>query len=625
VVGAVTALGAAPAGAAKLSITTTKDEMTRGDHLCSLREAISAVDAPGTATDCGSAAFSVNTVVLRAGRYVLSIHGADAGNTTGDLNVTGTGLTITGAGPAKTKIVANGLGDRILSVASGSVVLVQNLTLTGGHAPNGGPGSNGGDDVGSNNEGCSGQCGGDGDPGGAGESGGGVNNAGALTLRDATVTSCHAGNGGGGGAGGSGDLGGDGGNGGSAGAGGGIYNTGTLKLVGATISGNRGGTGGNGGRAGDSSNSSADLIDGGSGSGLGDGGGVYNSSGSLTITASTIYGNYAGNGGAGGTGGETPHVGGSGGGGGTGGGAAWGGGVASINGSLSVTNSTFTGNHGGTGGTGGIGGTDPDSPGRGGPGGNGGGGGAGGGLVTDGSSARLLNATMAGNAVGSPGPGGAGGSGPSADGSAGASGTIAAGGGIFVAQVFCLPGHPCPSITLQNSIVALSTGGNCSGSITDGGHNLSFGDMSCPGINGNPKLGTLSNHGGPTQTISLLAGSAAINKVPTKGAGCPMTDQRGVRRPQGAKCDIGAYEFALPAIAISSPRSGARYKRGSRVLARFRCTEGGIASPIATCRGTVASGRPVSTSTLGPKSFTVTTTDTSAHTRSVTVHYTVTS
>jgi hypothetical protein len=209
-------------------------------------------------------------------------------------------------------------------------------------------------------------------------------------------------------------------------------------------------------------------------------------------------------------------------------------------------------------------------------------------------------------------------------GSAGASGATPAGGGIFVAQIFC-PKFCPTATTLQNTIVAASTGGNCSGPISDGGHNLSFGDSSCPGINLDPKLGTLGNHGGPTQTISLLPGSAAINQVPASGTGCPPIDQRGVQRPQGPKCDIGAYEFAIPTIAIQSPRAGARYKRHSRVLASFTCSEGGITSPIATCRGTAANGRPVNTSTLGLNSFTVTVTDRSGQRRSQTVHYTVTS
>ncbi len=50
----------------------------------------------------------------------------------------------------------------------------------------------------------------------------------------------------------------------------------------------------------------------------------------------------------------------------------------------------------------------------------------------------------------------------------------------------------------------------------------------------------LANHGGYTQTLRLLSGSSATNAA-DDGA-CSPTDQRGVSRPLGAHCDIGAFE-----------------------------------------------------------------------------------
>jgi hypothetical protein len=47
--------------------------------------------------------------------------------------------------------------------------------------------------------------------------------------------------------------------------------------------------------------------------------------------------------------------------------------------------------------------------------------------------------------------------------------------------------------------------------------------------------------------MALLAGSPAIDLVPSGVANCGTliaTDQRGVSRPQGARCDLGAYERA---------------------------------------------------------------------------------
>jgi CSLREA domain-containing protein len=53
-------------------------------------------------------------------------------------------------------------------------------------------------------------------------------------------------------------------------------------------------------------------------------------------------------------------------------------------------------------------------------------------------------------------------------------------------------------------------------------------------------VGTNLNNGGPTQTNALLSGSLGIDNGHL--ASCPDTDQRGVARPQGEECDIGAYE-----------------------------------------------------------------------------------
>ena len=56
------------------------------------------------------------------------------------------------------------------------------------------------------------------------------------------------------------------------------------------------------------------------------------------------------------------------------------------------------------------------------------------------------------------------------------------------------------------------------------------------------------NNGGPTKTVALLRGSPALNAMPEGENGCATatdriaTDQRGVARPQGTACDIGAFE-----------------------------------------------------------------------------------
>ncbi|HET9719544.1 MAG TPA: CSLREA domain-containing protein, partial [Solirubrobacteraceae bacterium] len=138
-------VGSAVAAAATLRVTTTRDELRARDGKCSLREAIEAVDLPQARSDCGRASHGSNTIVLGSGRYLLSIPrvGAD-GNASGDLNVGGTArLTIIGTSSRLTVIDAAGLGDRVLSVASGARLRLSRLQITGGRAPAGSPGASG--------------------------------------------------------------------------------------------------------------------------------------------------------------------------------------------------------------------------------------------------------------------------------------------------------------------------------------------------------------------------------------------------------------------------------------------------------------------------------------------------
>ncbi len=588
--------GAAAADATTLKVNTTADPALPSAK-CSLREAVETVDSPGTKTSCGTADKFFNYILLKAKTYQLSIPPGSGDsaqncvdglkspdqNATGDLCITtNIGLTIVGKGPTTIIEGQPGLDDRLMTVGPQASVALVALDLEGGHAPAGA-----GDGLLS--------C-------GAGDNGGAVYNTGTLTTFVVTIQGNSAGAGGPG-------IDATGGNGCAGGTGGGLYNehSSTLKYPGSlTIQdtmfiGNVGGVGGAGGAP------PTGSVAGGNGGTGGSGGGIYNDRGDVLITSSSIALNKAGAGGAGGLGGS------GGGNGGTGGDGSPGGGIYGSGGSLSITNSTLAGDQAGSGGSGGNGA-------GGGDGGNGGAGSNGGALnVSDGASG-LLNATVASNILG---PGGAGGTGASG-GSEGTSGTA---GGIFIKS-----STTADDMTLQNTIMASSVGKNCLGSsssaIINGGHNLGFGDTSCPAaVNGNPKLKAFADYGGYTGTLALAPGSAAINKVPAKGAHCPPTDQRGVSRPQGSACDIGAFEFAMPKISIYGPRNGAKYKRGSKVLAGYVCSEGGLTNPqitpIKKCTATVTNGKPINTSSLGKKSFRVSAVDLSGNKSSKTVHYTV--
>lgn len=61
-------------------------------------------------------------------------------------------------------------------------------------------------------------------------------------------------------------------------------------------------------------------------------------------------------------------------------------------------------------------------------------------------------------------------------------------------------------------------------------------------IDTEPFLGVFGNYGGPTDTFPLLPGSPAIDTADQSN--CPEKDQRGVVRPQGQGCDIGAFEVS---------------------------------------------------------------------------------
>ncbi len=109
------------------------------------------------------------------------------------------------------------------------------------------------------------------------------------------------------------------------------------------------------------------------------------------------------------------------------------------------------------------------------------------------------------------------------------------------------------TLSLANTIVAQNSDFGCflapygAGVVTlnSGGHNVST-DATCnPGgsdlVVGDAGLGPLAANGGPTLTQALLLGSPAIDNA--DAALCPATDQRGVTRPQGAGCDVGAFEL----------------------------------------------------------------------------------
>ena len=81
-------------------------------------------------------------------------------------------------------------------------------------------------------------------------------------------------------------------------------------------------------------------------------------------------------------------------------------------------------------------------------------------------------------------------------------------------------------------------------------------------------------------------------------------DQRGVKRPQGSACDIGAFEFAVHRRSRSPlPPTAPATRLGSIVSPLTAAAKAGSPARYATCKGTVANRRPIDTSSIGTKSL----------------------
>jgi predicted outer membrane repeat protein len=232
--------------------------------------------------------------------------------------------------------------------------------------------------------------------------------------------------------------------------------------------------------------------------------------------------------------------------------ASYGGGIFNNGGTLTVANSTFAGNSAG---------------------------GAAGGIFNNaaGGTLTVTNSTFSGNSAGYNGGGIVNNGGTLTVTNSTFSGNSAlSGGGIYSGS---------GTVTVINTIIVNSTsGGNCYGTITNGGHNIEDG-TTCGWGSGsgslsstNPRLDPagLANNGGPTQTFALCTAT----NVPTSGcvvspainagnqtvcAASPVSgkDQRGYYRPgtSATNCSIGAFEANSAATNYPKPPSRPKASR----------------------------------------------------------------
>ena len=290
------------------------------------------------------------------------------------------------------------------------------------------------------------------------------------------------------------------------GLGGGVTNYGMLTITNSTFSNNNAIIDGGGlvNNSGTVAILTSNFVDN-SATGLGSrGGGMVNFNGTLTITNSSVLNNSASTGGGlmnqSGTatvltstfyGNSAIND---------------GGGSTTLAGTLTIANSTFSNNSASFGG----------------------------GLMNNSGTATILNSTFSGN---------------SATGSLG-------GGGVATWN-----SSTTPTNTIRNTILANSTaGGDCFNHIAGsavliGGNNIIEMTSSCTSIatiTSDPNLGSLT---GSPAYFALNAGSPAIDAgddATCAAAPVSNTSQNGITRPQGAHCDIGAFEVPPPTTLVNS-------------------------------------------------------------------------
>ena len=324
--------------------------------------------------------------------------------------------------------------------------------------------------------------------------------------------------------------------------GGGVYNDGsggaaTLAVLNSTISGNYASFGG-GGIFNDASNAGSAIltimnstIDSNSAAyngflfGGGEGGGIYNDFGTMTITNSVVSNNHAG------VSVEFP--------------VGTGGGISNY-GMLTITNSTIRSNQVQV---------------------------VGGGIANAGT-LTIANSTISGNAASGQHDGQPWGHGGGISGSvtltnstlSGNGANLSAGGfeGSGTIMNCTISGNATGGISatgtleIRNTVLRAGTSGpnvsNHGGTIISHGYNVCSDDgggfLNGPGdeINTDPLLGPLQNNGGPTLTHALLPGSPAINAGDPNFTPPPLYDQRGSPfvRVFNGRVDIGAFEVQPP-------------------------------------------------------------------------------
>lgn len=142
--------------------------------------------------------------------------------------------------------------------------------------------------------------------------------------------------------------------------------------------------------------------------------------------------------------------------------------------------------------------------------------------------------------------------------------------------------HTAGSLTISHTLIAenkAATGKDCVGTLASAGFNLIETSAGCTLANPQSsdlldqaaQLEALGDNGGLTLSHGLQASSPALDSGSAVSSECAAIDQRGVQRPQGSRCDIGALE-QLQALALQISFSPQSIKVGEESSLRYSVT-----------------------------------------------------
>jgi CSLREA domain-containing protein len=140
--------------------------------------------------------------------------------------------------------------------------------------------------------------------------------------------------------------------------------------------------------------------------------------------------------------------------------------------------------------------------------------------------------------------------------------------------------------TLQDTVLtgnsaAPGAAENCSGlsAPVSSGHNIDSG-TSCELTGAGDQVATpvsirsLRDNGGELDTHSIYPDGAAFDH----GAACPATDARGVSRPQGGACDVGAFELEVADLVVAATAPQASVVAGGQATFTVTVRNAGTAA-----------------------------------------------